>query len=188
MARPKSFDTDQALDGAIGVFRQHGYEGTSAQMLVAAMGVGRQSLYDTFGDKWRLYAAAVRRYADGETRAHLAALRTGPRAIDGLKAMVGRVVAEAGLACLGVNSICEFGRTKPELSEIHDAAGRLLHAAIAERVRTAQAEGDVAAELDADIAAGHLTTSFAGLRIAARGGADEAQLRALGDLALRALR
>src|ERR1700720_4807906 len=33
MARPREFDTDAALDGAIAVFREHGFEGTSAQML-----------------------------------------------------------------------------------------------------------------------------------------------------------
>ena len=55
MARPREFDADAALDGAIGVFREHGFEGASAEMLVNAMGIGRQSLYDTFGDKWQLY-------------------------------------------------------------------------------------------------------------------------------------
>src|ERR1700741_4630970 len=123
MARPREFDADTALDGAIGVFREHGFEGASADMLVRAMGIGRQSLYDTFGDKWRLYRAAVRRYALAETEAHLAELRRGPPAVDGLRAMVERVVAEAGRACLVVNSICEFGRSRPDLTEIHDAAG-----------------------------------------------------------------
>jgi AcrR family transcriptional regulator len=54
MARPKEFDEEQVLDAAITVFREHGFEGTSAEMLVRALGIGRQSLYDTFGDKWQL--------------------------------------------------------------------------------------------------------------------------------------
>jgi AcrR family transcriptional regulator len=188
MARSKAFDTDAALDAATGVFREHGFEGTSADMLVRAMGIGRQSLYDTFGDKWRLYCAAVRRYATAEAEAHLAELRRGPRAVDGLRAMVERVAAEARQACLGVNSICEFGRSRADLTEIHDAAGRSLRAAVAERVRQAQAEGDVDPTLDPPTIAGFFESSFAGIRIAARGGADDAHLRALGDLALRALR
>ena len=51
MARPREFDTDSALDGAIAVFREHGFEGSSAQMLVDAMRIGRQSLYAAFGGK-----------------------------------------------------------------------------------------------------------------------------------------
>jgi TetR/AcrR family transcriptional regulator, transcriptional repressor for nem operon len=55
MARPKEFVEEQALDAAIEVFREHGFEGTSAEMVVRAMRIGRQSLYDTFGDKWEIY-------------------------------------------------------------------------------------------------------------------------------------
>ena len=66
MARPRAFDEDQVLDAAIDVFREHGFEGTSAEMLVRALRIGRQSLYDTFGDKWRLYLSSVRRYTAAE--------------------------------------------------------------------------------------------------------------------------
>ena len=79
MARPREFDTDAALDGAIAVFHEHGFEGSSAQMLVDAMGIGRQSLYAAFGDKWRLYCSAARRYGKGESAAHFDALRGGAR-------------------------------------------------------------------------------------------------------------
>lgn len=188
MARPKSFDPDQALDRAIGLFREHGYEGTSAAMLVDAMGIGRQSLYDSFGDKWQLYLAALRRYSAAEIDAHVAELRRAPRAIDGLRAMARRVVEEARTPCLGVNSICEFGGDRAELAEIRRAAGGRLHAAIAERVRAAQAAGDIAADLDPAEVIGFFEASFAGIRIAARAGADPAQLRALGDMVFRALR
>ncbi len=109
MARPKAFDTEQALEAAIGVFRERGFEGSSADMLVRAMGIGRQSLYDTFGDKWQLYCTAVRSYGRAEHAAHLVALRSGKRAIDGITAMMERVVENADQACLGVGSLCEFG-------------------------------------------------------------------------------
>src|SRR6202166_2628716 len=90
MARPREFDAEQALDAAISVFREHGYEGSSAQLLVDAMGIGRQSLYATFGDKWQLYRSAVRRYGMGECAAHFVALRSGVRALDGIDAMLRR--------------------------------------------------------------------------------------------------
>lgn len=188
MARPKAFDTDEALDAAVAVFRDHGYEGSSASMLVGAMGIGRQSLYDSFGDKWQLYRAALRRYAATEIQAHLHMLRNEDRAIDGLRAMTDRVVAEASNPCLGVGSICEFGTSRADLEEIKSAAAAVLYDAIAERVREAQEQGDVAADLDPAAVAGFFDSSFAGIRIAARGGADQKQLQLLGNLALRALR
>ena len=188
MARPRSFDSDEVLDAAIATFREHGYEGSSAQMLVNAAGIGRQSLYDTFGDKWRLYLSAVRRYSVLETEAHLSALRTGPRAIDGIAAMIERVVADAGKPCLGVNSVCEFGEARPDLAEIRKRAGAILFETITARVAEAQAQGDIDPELDAGGAAQFLAASFAGIRIAVRGGAGPAEAQALGRMALRALR
>lgn len=187
MGRPKAFDQNKALDGAMEVFREHGFEGASAGMLSRAMGIGRQSWYDTFGDKWALYLAAVRRYAASEAAQHLAALQAGERAIDGISAMVRRVVRDASLPCLGVQSVCEFGRSRPELNAIHEAAGRKLREALTARIRDAQAEGDIAATLNADEAADFLLAGFGGIRIAARGGATAASLACLGDLTLRAL-
>jgi TetR/AcrR family transcriptional regulator, transcriptional repressor for nem operon len=187
VARPKEFVEEHALDAAIAVFREHGFEGTSAEMLVRALRIGRQSLYDTFGDKWQIYLSSVRRYVGAETRAHVLALRSGPHAIDGIRAMIDRVVDDAAQSCLGVNSICEFGRNSLELSEIHDAAARAISTAIATSVREAQTEGDVASEIDPKDAARFLSASFTGIRVAARGGAAARELRALGRLAMRAL-
>src|SRR5881628_644533 len=114
MARPKQFDTETAVEAAVEVFREHGYEGTSAQMLVDAMGIGRQSLYDTFGDKWGIYRAAVQHYSQGEVRTHAEMLASRKRAIDGIRAMLDRVVSEASRSCLGLSATVEFGCTRPE--------------------------------------------------------------------------
>jgi hypothetical protein len=94
-------------------FREHGFDGTSTDMLVRAMKIARQSLYDTFGDKWKLYGLAVERYSTEETNAHLAMLRGEPRAVDSIRAMMERVVEAAEQACLGIGSICEFGQSLP---------------------------------------------------------------------------
>jgi TetR/AcrR family transcriptional repressor of nem operon len=188
MARPREFDADTALDGAIGVFREHGFEGTSAEMLVNAMGIGRQSLYDTFGNKWQLYRSAVRRYGLGECAAHVEALRSGVRAIDGINAMLRRVVKTAYQPCLGVGSICEFGVSRPDLAEVHAPLAKTLRAAIAARIRDAQRDGDVASNLDSEAASEFLIGNIAGIRIAGRGGANRAALTSLADMALKALR
>jgi TetR/AcrR family transcriptional repressor of nem operon len=188
MARPREFDAERALDAAISVFREHGFEGSSAQMLVDAMGIGRQSLYATFGDKWQLYRSAVGRYGMGECAAHLDAIRGGVRAIDGIGALLRRVVKTASQPCLGVGSIYEFGASRPDLTEINARLARGLRAVIAGRIRDAQREGDVAAVLDPDAVAEFLIANIAGIRVAGRGGADRATLNGLAEMALRALR
>jgi AcrR family transcriptional regulator len=188
MARPREFDPDAALDGAIEVFREHGFEGASAQMLVDAMGIGRQSLYDTFGDKWRLYCSAVRRYGTDQCAAHFEALRSGDRAIEGIEAMLRRVVETADQPCLGVGSTLEFGVSRPDLAEVHAPLAKTLRDAIAARVRDAQREGDAAPDLHPEAVAEFLIANIAGIRVAGRGGAHQADLLRLAALALRALR
>lgn len=187
MARPKEFDAEQALDAAIGVFREHGYEGSSAQMLIDAMGIGRQSLYDTFGDKWQLYRLALDRNAASEQSAHLGALRRGPRALDGIRAMLEHVVQTAAQPCLGVSATCEFGQSRADLLEMRARYGRALQAAIGARVREAQEEGDVPASLDPGAISEFLMASIASIRITGRGGAEPAALSRLAEFTLRAL-
>lgn len=188
MARPREFDRDLALEGAIAVFREQGFEGTSTGDLTRAMQIGRQSLYDTFGDKWQLYVEALRRYIAQETEAHLAALRTGPRAIDGLEILLARVRAKAGEACLSVGATCEFGRRRPDVMAIQQGASRTLRAALAARVRETKIEGDAGESVDPAEAADFLLASVNAVRLAARGGAGAVQLQSLAELALRALR
>lgn len=62
IGRPKEFDEAEALAGAMEVFWAKGYDGAGIAALTAAMGIGRQSLYDTFGDKRALYVRAVDAY------------------------------------------------------------------------------------------------------------------------------
>src|SRR5213075_2124987 len=68
MARHKEFDRDEALQKAMEVFWSRGYEAASIQELVEHMGINRQSLYDTFGDKHALYLKALDRYREVESR------------------------------------------------------------------------------------------------------------------------
>ena len=62
MARPREFDIDQALDRAMGVFWEKGYEAASLQDLLKAMKIARVSLYKAFDDKRAIYLATLDRY------------------------------------------------------------------------------------------------------------------------------
>ena len=83
MARPKAFDVERALDRAVEVFWTRGYEATSLCDLLEHMEIGRQSLYDTFGDKHGLFLAALERYRRAMSQSLLGALerplQPGPR-------------------------------------------------------------------------------------------------------------
>src|SRR5713226_2211779 len=68
MARQKEFDREETLHKAMEVFWSRGYEAASIRDLVKHMGINRQSLYDTFGDKHALYLQALDRYCEVQSR------------------------------------------------------------------------------------------------------------------------
>src|SRR3979411_1135898 len=62
MARPRSFDPDEALDLARDVFWQKGFQGASLDDITAATGIAKPSLYAAFGDKNALFLKVLDRY------------------------------------------------------------------------------------------------------------------------------
>ena len=74
MARPREFDQDEALQGAMEVFWRLGYGATNLPQLLRAMGLTRGSFYKAFGDKRAAYLMALRRYRDNELSAGIAFL------------------------------------------------------------------------------------------------------------------
>lgn len=76
--RPRSFDRDAALDAAVLVFWEKGYDGTSLTDLTTAMGINRPSLYATYGNKRELFIHAIDRYAATHGSRAFSALRLEP--------------------------------------------------------------------------------------------------------------
>ena len=68
--RPISFDKNAALEAAMLLFWERGFEGTSMADLTQTMGLSPSSIYAAFGDKHTLFSLAVKRYLD--TRAQYA--------------------------------------------------------------------------------------------------------------------
>lgn len=77
MARPRSFDADDALAAATRVFLTHGFDGATLEDLTGAMGVNKPSLYAAFGDKSALYAKVLAAYAAQAKAAVETALDSG---------------------------------------------------------------------------------------------------------------
>ena len=122
MARPKEFDVEQALEAAMRAFWERGYEATSLSDLTEAMGVPKASLYATYGDKHRLFLAALARYSRHELDGLRAALAgRSPRAA--LEAVFAGAVSsldprDSHRGCFVANSVAEVGPHDAEAAEI----------------------------------------------------------------------
>jgi TetR/AcrR family transcriptional regulator, transcriptional repressor for nem operon len=94
MARPKEFDPERALAKAMNLFWQLGYENTSLEALMKEMGIARQSLYDTFGDKRALYLKAMAHYRDQTNSQMQKMLNEIPSVRDGFARLLFGLAAE----------------------------------------------------------------------------------------------
>ena len=95
MARHKEFDRQEALQKAMEVFWTRGYGAASIQDLVKHMGINRQSLYDTFGDKHALYLQALDRYRQIEGRRLIELLERPGSVKKSMRQVFGEVVERA---------------------------------------------------------------------------------------------
>jgi len=191
VARVKEFDREAALQAAIVTFAARGFEGTSTDELLQAMQIGRQSMYDTFGDKRQLYLAALRKYGSDSLAAMLALLEGAASPLAGIEAVLldfARHPRRLGTSsCLGVSSICEFGRTDPDVSAINDEFGKLLEKAFERQVRAAIKEGAVDETLNAREVARYLSITLCGMKVGAEAGGSPVHLTSVARLALRTL-
>jgi TetR/AcrR family transcriptional regulator, transcriptional repressor for nem operon len=192
MARPKEFDRDEAVARAMSVFWLKGYAGTSTDDLLQAMKIGRQSMYDTFGDKRRLYMEALARYQQESIAGHIDRLRSTASPMAGIEALVvgvirsDRTVREKG--CMGVGAISEFGTADSELAKLWIKSGSVLHKALVERLRDAQDAGEIGETVDIERAARFVETTMFGLQVAAKAGTSAQALRDTATFAITGLR
>src|SRR5436190_14901639 len=114
MPRAKSFDQDAVLNQAVELLWERGYEGTSLADLEARLGLGRQSLYNTFGDKQALFLKALDRYRRTAGEAAFAQLNAPGAGLDAIRAFFRMSVESLTApgprrACLLANTIVERG-------------------------------------------------------------------------------
>lgn len=174
------------------LFWRKGYESTSVQDLVNITGINRASMYNAFGDKHGLFVAAVDRYLETVTskRAALLEAKGSPRAAieayfyDLLDFSLG---PGRRLGCLLTNSVVERGPRDAEVD--HKFASNLqgLEQRFIDKLREGQRLGEISSRQDAKALAHFLVGSMTGLRVLARGGADEGVLRDLVETSLLVL-
>lgn len=186
MARPKEFDRNEVLTRAIEVFADRGFEGASTDVLLKAMGIGRQSFYDTYGSKRQLYLEALRRY-NYESAAEIARdIVAGPTPLDSIEyalvAFAERVAERPDLSCLGVGSICEFGIRDDDVLAARDASGAMLMETVKGVLERGKVSGQVRADIDPETAADLLLITLVGIRTSARAGIPLERLRQVARL------
>lgn len=76
------------------MFWQKGYNATSTDDLRLAMGIGRQSFYDTFHGKWETYLEVVRKYSDERLSLYLEIFRKSDNPLDALQKFLLTIVSE----------------------------------------------------------------------------------------------
>lgn len=188
--RPRTFDEDEVLDAALELFWTHGYRGTTTRDLEASLGLSQSSLYNAFGSKAELLAAAQRRYEAKIERELLVPLETaedGDDALDRFLAALGRwVTTDPRRGCLVVNLMVEDGGRSTSVRSRTRVYRRRVRRALA----AALARGAGAARLtedEIDARANVLLALVLGLHVTARGGGSVQELRRLVDSARRQL-
>lgn len=192
MARSKSFDEDAVLDQAVQLFWERGYEGTSVADLEAHLGLGRQSLYNTFGDKQALFLKALDRYRHDVGEKAMATLNAPGAGLDAIRAFFRWSVevltaSEPRRGCLVSNTILERGSQDPETLLRCNHARDVLERAFRRTLAQAKAQGDVAADLDVEATATLLMTQNYGLNVLAKTGATARELHAAVEVLLAGL-
>lgn len=188
--RPRSFDLDKALDKALRVFWEKGYEGASLTDLTEAMGINRPSMYAAFGDKESLFRKALDRYAEGPS-AFMRAAFDEPRARDAINKILlgvvgslsnprnpkGCLLVQGALACSD-----ESKAVRQELIERRAAN----EAEIAKRLKRARAEGELPKDVNPSDLARFYVTVMRGLAVESATGATRAELTRVVETAMKA--
>lgn len=191
MARTKEFDRDAALAGALEVFWSKGYERASTDDLLKGMKIGRQSMYDTFGDKQSLFLESLRCYHKLDNKNFFDHLGDNPsplQVIHGFLAIFTRRSAEENArGCMGINATTAFGNSQPEVTALARNTATNVEALLAGLVEAAKARGELSKTLNAAVAGSFLYATLQGLTVRAQAGASRDELAGVADFAMKAL-
>jgi TetR/AcrR family transcriptional repressor of nem operon len=192
MARPKEFDRTLVLEKAMETFWEHGYAGTSMQALLTAMGLNRGSLYATFGDKRSLFLEAVAHYDAQVVNAAIAKLEA-PNA--GKAAIINHFHTmldcldnpRTPWGCLMTNMAVEQCNQDAKTRQQIQASLQRVERAFAQALRTAQVQGEIAADADIPALASGLICMGQGLRVMMKVKRDRATLERMIETMLTVL-
>ncbi|WP_295999845.1 TetR/AcrR family transcriptional regulator [Rugamonas sp.] len=187
--RPRTFDADHALDQAMKVFWEKGYEGASLPELTEAMGMNRPSLYAVFGNKENLFHKALERYALPREQLFAAALAQ-PTARAVVEYLLhsnadGQTESDQPHGCLVINGALACSDDAQPIREELIAHRSGNEARLRDRLLQAKTDGDLPADTCAGQLARYVMTVSNGMAVQAAAGATREQLHEVVALVLR---
>ncbi|MEU0790691.1 TetR/AcrR family transcriptional regulator [Amycolatopsis sp. NPDC005961] len=189
VGRPRAFDAEAALQKAVVVFWEQGYDGASLTDLTEAMGISRKSMYAAFGNKEDLFRLALQRYTEGPGAYIVEALQAPTAHEVATLFLVGSVLANTRpgfpAGCLGVQGALAVGATGQVAHDTLAAWRALGQEYLRERFQRAVDEGDLPADAEPELIARYVMTIANGMAVQAAGGATREDLRRVAELALR---
>ena len=190
--RPREFDMDAVVDGAIRIFRERGYHATSVGDLGDATGLTAGSLYKAFGDKRGVFIAALERYV-GMRHAHIQAAldaeSSGRNKIRAVLAIYADVSfgTEGRQGCLVLSSAMALTTFDDDIAQRIEASIQRTETLLQRLVREGQKDGSVSQACNAKATARTLLSVLQGFRVIGKFGRTREDMRAAVDATLRLL-
>jgi len=173
VGRPKEFERDEVLARALDIFWARGYDGTSLDDLTEAMGIGRASLYNEFGDKHSLFIEALDCYRRERLAQISDVLEAASSARAGVAAVFRRTVKalwadEGRRGCLLVNSTAELAASDPAVASRAAEAFERTAAVFRAALERGKRSGELDASVDVRATSRYLANTLNGLRLLAK--------------------
>ena len=193
MARPRTFDEDHVLRAVGQRFWDRGYAATSLSEIMEASGLGKGSIYATFGDKDAIFRRVFDMYCDDVTGA-VARTLEGPEdsALQRLQALLVSAASRspgslAQRACFLAKTTAELAAHRPDIAERSRQTFTDLAGTITRCVAAAQRVGDIAPEADPVQLGHYLLVVLRGIEALAESGFPDRALLDAATVALQTL-
>lgn len=177
MARTKDFDENEVLTKAIQLFWHKGYNATSMQDLVDALGISRSSLYDTYSDKHTLFLKALESYQlAGCARINeiIAQTISAKETVVKLMELATNEIVDdkQQKGCFMVNAEVEVAPHDQEVSKLVCQNEQQMETAFFQAIKKGQESGEIKNTEDALVLAKYIFNAVKGMQVTAKSSPD----------------